>query len=152
MKHDPSKFIAELMLRDDAGLPARLAEQEAALRKTECLNVNVGKWVEYDLDYLFAALDLSDADFGARFPNLRHVTRREREQLTATIKKHVGGCPRCSLLQEHASEWDARIELTCRDHRRELPRAKQEADEGEDTAQEGEHRSGTALKTSPAIG
>ena len=153
MSEDISDIITNLILQEDEELAFRLEVQDMALRETRCIDPRVGKWVdEYDLEYLFATLGLGDEDFGIHFPEMKHVTRREREQLASIIRGHVSQCPHCSLKQGYDLEWAGRIKRVCQEHRQFLLEKMQEEESSESDAQEGEHGSSATLKKSTATG
>jgi hypothetical protein len=137
MKSGFSSVLADLMRQADGDLDFRLDAQEEALRDTTCTNPLVGQWIDQNhTGYLMAIFDLDDGEFGKRFPFLSHVTRKQRQAMTAAVEEHLDYCHHCSLKRGFDLEFDSRIQRTCRDNRNTLL---QLLDEADGDAVEGDH-------------
>ncbi|HEY0170588.1 MAG TPA: hypothetical protein VGB98_06165 [Pyrinomonadaceae bacterium] len=139
--------LAEMMFAGDSELAQRLAEQDEILRQLPCRDESVGRLVmEYDLEHLYAALGLGDEDFAARFPEMRHLARGERERLALTIRNHVPRCPRCARKEGFELEWSGSINRACRENGESLRRLLREESRAEaEAAKEGEGYGDSAL-------
>lgn len=125
--------LAEMMFAGDSELAQRLSEQDEILSRLPCLDESVGRLIkEYDLEQLYAGLALTDEDFAARFPEMRHLASGERERLALRVKDHVSRCPRCGRQESITLEWTGRVRRVCRENGetlRRLLRQESRADE-----------------------
>jgi hypothetical protein len=111
MESDFFDIINEIMCLEDDDLPNRLEEQEEALAGLTCTNPTLGKWFEKSsVSYVIAAFNLSDKDFAAQFPHLRHVTSEQRKEIVDSFQKHISNCPRCGRRSSYDLEFEKKLE------------------------------------------
>lgn len=110
--------IFELMQRKESDLTARLAAQEEALDDLTCTEPRLGKWFEENTtSYVLAAFNLSDEDFAETFPELKHISESQRQNIIQAFVEHIEHCPRCFRKRSFDLEFEGRLESALQENR-----------------------------------
>lgn len=105
-----ANLVAEIVLRNDDEPKKRLNDQDEALRENECVNPEIGRWVDAcDFPFMIETLMLNDKIFQSEFPEIG-LSADERKELVSRIEEHCEVCTHCSLKRGYDIEWELRIE------------------------------------------
>lgn len=117
MEYDFTNLVVDQLREADPDFESRREAQADALRELPCINPTVGKWIDtYDVQYLFAAFDLTDEDFAETFPKMADLTQHDRKRILNTFETHIHHCPHCHLKRGFDLELDSRIEKVWREN------------------------------------
>ena len=117
MQTDFTETLATFFRQTDLELQTRIEGQEEALQDIRCTDLLVGRWIDSAFtSYLFAAFNLTDAEFTEMFPQLE-ISATHRQQVIAVMENHLSQCQRCSLKQGYDLEFEARFKKACKPNR-----------------------------------
>jgi len=113
--------VFDLMQRKESDLPTRLASQEEALDELTCTEPRLGRWFEENtVSYVLAAFNLSDEDFAEVFPDLKHISAVQRQNIIQAFVDHIERCPKCYRKRSFDLEFEGRLESALQENREEL--------------------------------
>ena len=112
MEYDIRDTIANFVRKADPDFEKHKEEREQGLRRTSCINPNLGRWMDIGIEFLFSVLVLEDRDFTVRLPILAHLSKTGRRRFLKLLKDHVDVCRHCALKHEYELDLNARIERT----------------------------------------
>jgi len=116
MEYDIRDTIANFVRKSDPDFERHKEEREQGLRRTSCINSNLGRWMDIGIEFLFSVLELDDRDFTVRLPILAHFTKTDRRRFLRLLQEHVQVCHHCALKHEDELDLNARIERACQDN------------------------------------
>lgn len=123
---DMETAVFELLFRrireKDEDTPNRLAAQEDELKRLECSDPALGRWIESnDFPFLIETLTLNDAVFSGEYPAV-NLTSEERKRLMSDLEAHCEVCARCGRKRAYDLEWQARVDRAITDNQEEIGR------------------------------
>lgn len=110
MKYDIRDTIAKFVRAADPGFDEGMERRDQNLRRTSCINLFYGRWVDGGVEFLFSVFELEDQDFATRLPAMAHLTKAARRQFLEHMKDHLEACSHCALKHECELDLNARIE------------------------------------------
>jgi len=115
MEYDITHLIAKIV-RDQPDFDRRMNERADSLGGIACIKPSIGQWTDAGIEFLFAALELDDADFARQLPALADLTKPARAQLLRTFSDHVSVCPHCAAKYDRELDLNARVEKALREN------------------------------------
>jgi hypothetical protein len=123
MEKDFITLLSRLIIEKDDDTPNRLTAQTDALKERECINPELGKWIDSsDFPFLIETLMLDATIFSREFPRV-HMPVDERKAFAGTLELHCESCPRCHLKRAYDIEWQSRIKKALAENKRAIGQA-----------------------------
>jgi hypothetical protein len=117
------ELLSDFIREKDDDTPNRLTAQEAELKRLECTDHLLGRWMEVnDFPFLIETLMLNDAVFSIEYPAV-NLSSEERKNLASAIEAHCESCARCGRKRGYDLEWQSRVDRAIADNREAIGQA-----------------------------